>query len=79
MTQIRVRVLRAFCIRGEPLEVGSVVELNALDAHAALGRCELVDPLDRDVIAEAVQTSNHTALRLTRQRTEEQFGPWQRR
>ena len=66
---IRVRVTRAFCIRGEPLAVGTIATLNGLDAHAAAGRCELVDPLDRDVIAEAVQESNRNALAAERQRS----------
>lgn len=79
MTQIRVKVLRSFCVRGEPLAVGAVVALAPLDAHAALGKCELVDPLDREVIAQAVQEANRAALLLAgRQRRENSFGPWQR-
>ena len=45
MTQVRIKVLRPFCVRGEPLAAGTVVELAASDAFVVLesGRAELLD------------------------------------
>jgi len=79
MTQVRIKVLRAFCIRGEPLEVGAVVKLNPIDANSVLGyKAELVDPSDKIVIAHAVQEANRIALAQAGRVRPEPFGPWQR-
>ena len=77
---IAVRVLRPFRIRGDVFLPGAIVRLDPADAHAVLGiRAELVDPADREAVAQAVQEANRAALLLAgRQRTDD-FGPWQRR
>lgn len=72
---VRVRVMKAFYAAGKMYAVGDITTLSALDAHAAMARCELLDPLDRTVIAEAVQTSNRSALAAERQRAA-LGGPW---
>lgn len=79
MIQVRVRVLRPFRVRGDVFVPGAIVALDPLDAFAAAGKCELLDPQDREVIAQAVGEANQAVLRLTRQRTDDPFGPWQRR
>ena len=78
---VAVRALRAFRVRGDLFLPGTVVRLGPLDAHAVLGKCELVDPLDIVVVKEAVQESNRSALLMAgrHRTTDDTFGPWQRR
>lgn len=80
MSTVRIKVLRPFRVRGDVFLPGATVRLDATDAHVALGKCELVDPLDGAVIAQAVQEANRAAMLLAgRHRTADTFGPWQRR
>ena len=81
MSTVRIKVLRPFRVRGDAFQPGAIVRLDPLDAHVVLGgKAELVDPRDREVIALAVEVANRAAmLQSGRQRTDDSFGPWQRR
>ena len=56
MTTIKVCVVRALMHEGEPRGVGEVLELDAVDAGAALasGRAQLVDDADAALVRAAM-------------------------
>ena len=73
---IAVRALSSFRVRGDAFSVGAIVQLDPLDAFAVLGyRAELIDPLDREVIAQAVQEANRATMAAERNRAGD-FRPW---
>jgi hypothetical protein len=62
---VRLRVLRAFLVRGERAEVGSTIEIDAAEAAdvVSAGRAELVSAKDAPIMRSAHLAQIERALR----------------
>lgn len=78
MTSIRIRVLRSFLVRGERVDVGSTVEIDAAEAAdvVAAGRAELVSAKDSTIMRKAhLAQIEHTLRQAARPAPEPEFEP----